>query len=127
MIPHKSRKFHAILDLSFKLHLICGKHLLSVNVTTTLMASMGATDQMGQALSQTIHTLVETDNNAVIFMENSTSKMAFCTLIAWKAKNGILPMCPTATMQQITFVVPTGANIIENEVGRVTGVLVHSL
>jgi hypothetical protein len=50
MIPHKSRNFRAILDLSFKLRLKDGTHVPSVNDTTTLEAPAAAIDQMGHAL-----------------------------------------------------------------------------
>jgi hypothetical protein len=55
MIPHKSRKYRAILDLSFRLRLKDGGVIPSVNENTTLEAPAGAIDQMGHALSRIIH------------------------------------------------------------------------
>ena len=50
MIPHKSRMFRAILDLSFSLRLKDGSVIPSVNETTMLEAPAGAIDQMGHVL-----------------------------------------------------------------------------
>jgi hypothetical protein len=50
MIPHKSRLFRAILDLSFKLRLKDGGLLNSVNDATTLSGPSGAIDQLGHSL-----------------------------------------------------------------------------
>lgn len=55
MIPHKSRGFRAILDLSFRLRLKKGGILPSVNEGTTLEAPAGAIDQLGHSLSRIIH------------------------------------------------------------------------
>ena len=49
MIPHKSRKFRAILDLSYTIKLM--QHIIdSVNDTTLKMPPQGAKDQMGHVL-----------------------------------------------------------------------------
>ena len=49
MIPHKSRTYRAILDLSFELRLT-GYTLLSVNKATEHMAPAEAMDQIGTVL-----------------------------------------------------------------------------
>ena len=68
MIPHKSRQFRAILDLSFRVKLQDGSYIPSVNETTTLEAPAGAIDQMGHALHHVIHAFAEADERAKIFM-----------------------------------------------------------
>jgi len=66
MIPHKSRKYRAILDLSFGLRLKNGGVLDSVNDGTVLSAPAGAIDQLGHTLSRVIHAFAESDDNQVI-------------------------------------------------------------
>jgi hypothetical protein len=70
MIPHKSRKFRAILDLSFRLRLKCGDMLKSVNESTTLSAPAGAIDQLGHVLSRVIHAMAEAaeEEDTKVFM-----------------------------------------------------------
>ena len=58
MIPHKSRLFRAILDLSFYLRRK-GEQYKSVNDTTIKMAHKEATDQLGKALQRMITKLAE--------------------------------------------------------------------
>ncbi len=50
MIPHKSRQFRAILDLSFACRLENNGVVESVNASTTKTAPKGAIDQMGHSL-----------------------------------------------------------------------------
>jgi hypothetical protein len=49
MIPHKSRKFRAILDLSFPVKLKDGSVVPSVNNGTIKTAPRGAIDQIGHS------------------------------------------------------------------------------
>jgi hypothetical protein len=69
-IPHKSRGFRSILDLSFSLCLTNGGVLLSVNNTTIKIAPKGALNTLGHALSRIIHAFTETkdDDSMMIFM-----------------------------------------------------------
>jgi hypothetical protein len=46
-IPHKSKAFRSILDLSFRLRLKNGGVLAAVNDTTVKTAPQGAIDQLG--------------------------------------------------------------------------------
>jgi hypothetical protein len=80
MIPHKSRKFRAILDLSFRLRLKDGGTVPSVNEATTLEAPAAAIDQMGHALSRIIHAFAEADDDAKIFMAKFDIKDGFWRL-----------------------------------------------
>ena len=80
MIPHKSRGFRAILDLSFKLRLKNGGMLPSVNEGTTLEAPAGAIDQLGHSLSRIIHAFAEAEDDAKIFMAKFDIKDGFWRL-----------------------------------------------
>jgi hypothetical protein len=77
MIPHKSRAFRAILDLSFRLRLKDGSEVPSVNEATTLEAPAAAIDQMGHALNRIIHAFAEADEDAKIFMAKFDIKDGF--------------------------------------------------
>ena len=61
MIPHKSRKFRCILDLSFTLQ-HNNKPIDSVNTSTHLMAPQKAMAELGSALKRIIATLADTHN-----------------------------------------------------------------
>ncbi len=76
-IPHKSKDFRSILDLSFHLHLTNGGVLASVNDTTEKMAPVGAIDQIGECLSQIIHAFAEADKDAKISMAKWDIKDGF--------------------------------------------------
>jgi hypothetical protein len=67
-IPHKSRVYRSILDLSFTLCLEDGDVIESVNKTIEKWASRGAINQLGHSLKQIIHAFAEVDDNAVILM-----------------------------------------------------------
>jgi hypothetical protein len=54
-IPHKSKAFRSILDLSFRLWLKNGGILAAVNDTTIKSAPKGAIDQIGECLTRIIH------------------------------------------------------------------------
>ena len=60
MIPHKSRKYRAILDLSFAL-MLAGYALPSVNEATKRMAPEAAIDQIGKVLPRLIAALAGAD------------------------------------------------------------------
>jgi hypothetical protein len=80
MIPHKSRQFRAILDLSFRLRLKTGSVVPSVNEETTLEAPKGAIDQMGHELDRIIHAMAEADEDAKVFMTKFDIKDGFWRL-----------------------------------------------
>jgi len=67
-IPHKSRAYRSILDLSFSLRLEDGGVIESVNNTTQKLAPRGAIDQLGHSLKRIIHAFAETDDDGVILM-----------------------------------------------------------
>jgi hypothetical protein len=82
-IPHKSRGFRSILDLSFSLRLKKGRILYSAKDTTIKMAPKGALDQLGHALSRIVHTFTESNKyiGSKIFMAK------------WDIKDGFWWMC----------------------------------
>jgi hypothetical protein len=67
-IPHKSKVFCSILDLSFYLCLKNSGVRTLVNNTTEKTAPAGAIDQIGKCLIRIIHAFAEAENNAKIFM-----------------------------------------------------------
>ena len=62
MIPHKSRKYRAILDLSFCLRMN-GYEVPSVNEATKICAPEDAINQIGSVLPRIIEALAETAND----------------------------------------------------------------
>ena len=58
MVPHKSRKFRTILDLSFRLR-HKGKLLPSVNSNTTKLAPAEAMVQLGHCMKRIVATLAD--------------------------------------------------------------------
>jgi hypothetical protein len=80
MIPHKSRQFRAILDLSFRLKLKNGGFIPSVNESTTLEAPAGAIDQMGHVLSRVIHAMAEAGPEDKVCMAKFDIKDGFWRL-----------------------------------------------
>jgi hypothetical protein len=70
-IPHKSKAFRSILDLSFTLRLSDCSKFPSVNNTTIKTAPSGAIDQLGHSLSWIIHAFA---NDKKIFMAKQDVK-----------------------------------------------------
>jgi len=84
MIPHKSRKYRAILDLSFECRLKDGGVIQSVNDSTEKTAPRGAISQMGHSLMRIIHAFAEADRehpNAKIFSAKWDIKDGFWRLV----------------------------------------------
>ena len=77
MVPHKSRAFRAILDLSLSLRLADGSSVTSVNDSTTKTAPYGAIDQLGHSLMRIIHALAELDDDAKVFFAKFDIKDGF--------------------------------------------------
>jgi hypothetical protein len=72
-IPHKSKAYQSILDLSFWLHLKNGGVLLAVNDTTEKTAPKGAIDQIGESLLHVMHAFSEAKEDA----QNINGKMGY--------------------------------------------------
>ena len=80
MIPHKSRNFRAILDLSFPVKLNNDTVGPSVNDGTTKTAPRGAISQIGHSLTRIIHAFATADPLAKIFMAKWDIKDGFWRL-----------------------------------------------
>jgi hypothetical protein len=79
-IPHMSKLFCSILDLSFHLRLKQGGIVPSVNSTTIKTAPKGAIDQLGHSLTRIIHAFAEAKEGALIFMAKWDIKDGFWRL-----------------------------------------------
>ena len=66
-IPHKSKSFISILDLSFSLKLTPHERVPSVNENNKKTAPGGAIDQIGHVLLHLIHALAKVPDCANIF------------------------------------------------------------
>lgn len=77
MVPHKSKPYRGILDLSWALKLANGGILQSVNDSTTLSAPAGAIDQMGHSLERIIHAFAEAGEDDKVFMAKYDIKDGF--------------------------------------------------
>ena len=108
-IPHNSKVFRSILDLSFSLCLKNSGILESVNDSTVKMAPRGALDQLGQALSRIIHAFAEADEeNAKIFMAKWDIKDVFWHMDCEKGEEyNFAYVLPQEEGMPITLVVPT--------------------
>ena len=80
MIPHKSRKYRAILDLSFGIRLLCWEQVPAVNESSIKTAPKGAIDQLGQSLNRIIHAMAQADDDAKVFMAKWDIKHGFWRL-----------------------------------------------
>ena len=80
MIPHKSRKFRAILDLSFRLRLQNGATLEAVNESSEKIAPKGAIGQLGFSLMRIIHAFAQAEEDAKLFMAKWDIKDGFWRL-----------------------------------------------
>jgi len=77
MVPHKSRPYRAILDLSFSVKLHPSGEVPSVNGTTVKMAPQGAIDQIGHVLPRIIHAFAAAGDTDTIFMAKWDIKDGF--------------------------------------------------
>ena len=107
MIPHKSRKYRAILDLSFRLRLKNGEFLTSVNDSTTLSAPAGAIDQLGHSLNRIIHAFAEADPDDKIFMAKFDIKDGFWRLMCEEGEEwNFAYVLPQKEGEPVKLVVP---------------------
>jgi hypothetical protein len=97
-IPHKSKAYRSILDLSFRLRLTSGGIRTSVNDTTEKTAPAGAIDQIGECLARIIHAFAGADEDAKIFMAK------------WDIKDGFWRMdCEAGEEWNFAYVLPQEA------------------
>ena len=76
-IPHKSKDFRSILDLSFCMRFKNGEVRASVNDTTKKTIPARAIDQIGECLLHIIHAFVGVDDNTNILMDKWDIKDGF--------------------------------------------------
>ena len=107
MIPHKSKAFRSILDLSFRLRLRSGGILASVN-DSTIKAPQGALDQLGHALSRIIHAFAEAEEDDKIFMAKWDIKDGFWRMDCAEGEEyNFAYVLPQEEEKPVTLVVPT--------------------
>lgn len=95
MIPHKSRKYRTILDLSFSLRLKDGGRIPSVNEASIKSAPKGSIDQIGHSLSRIIHAMADASEDAKVFMAK------------WDVKDGFWRMdCQEGEEWNFAYVLP---------------------
>ena len=108
MIPHKSRLFRAILDLSFSVRLEDGTHIPSVNEATTKTAPRGAINQIGHSLQRIIHAFATADPDAKIFMAKWDIKDGFWRLDCEQGQEwNFCYVLPAPENEPVQLVVPT--------------------
>jgi len=94
-IPHKSKAYRSILDLSFWLRLKNGGVREAVNDTTEKTAPGGAIDQIGECLSRIMYAFAEIDEDEKIFMAK------------WDIKDGFWRMdCRAGEEWNFAYVLP---------------------
>ena len=79
MVPHKSRLFRAILDLSFSLKMSTHQ-IPSVNESTEKTSPNGTLDQMGTVLPQVIAAVAQTAEGEVVYFAKYDIKDGFWRL-----------------------------------------------
>jgi len=107
-IPHKSKAFRSILDLSFRLRLRSGGILASVNDSTIKLAPQGALDQLWHALSCIIHAFAEAEEDDKIFMAKWDVKDGFWRMDCAEGEEyNFAYVLPQEDGKRVTLVMPT--------------------
>ena len=111
MIPHKSRAFRGILDLSFHVRALKEKYK-SVNETTTKLAVQEAMNQLGSALRRIIAAVADGQQDGRTFMFSKLDikdgfwRMVVSAADAWNFCYIIPSVDPSATLDDTRIVVP---------------------
>ncbi len=107
-IPHKSKDYRSILDLSFRLRLEDGGEVPAVNETSTKTAPGGSIDQIGHSLKRVIHAFTESADNEQIFMAKWDIKDGFWRLQCREGEEwNFAYVLPAAEGSPTQLVVPT--------------------
>jgi hypothetical protein len=107
-IPHKSKQFRSILDLSLHLQLKQGGILPLVNATTVKTTPKSAIDQLGHSFTCIIHAFAETEDDAHIFMAKWDIKDSFWRMDAEEgAERNFTYVLPQSPGRPSYLVVPT--------------------
>ena len=94
-VPHKSRNWRAILDLSFGLKML-GREVQSVNDASTKTAPRGAIDQLGHALQRIIYCMATAPEGKKIYAAK------------WDIKDGFWRMvCEEGAEYNFAYVLPS--------------------
>ena len=108
MIPHKSRRFRAILDLSFRLRLENGNEIPAVNESSVKTAPRGAIDQLGYSLQRIIHAFAQTSTDEKVFMAKWDVKDGFWRMNAEAGEEwNFAYVLPQAEGKPAKLVIPT--------------------
>ena len=108
MVPHKSRKWRAILDLSFRLRLRSGEVVPSVNENTEKTAPQGALDQLGHSLDRIIHAFAQAGPEDKVFMAKWDVKDGFWRLDCEEGEEwNFAYVLPQPEGEPVRLVVPT--------------------
>jgi hypothetical protein len=111
MIPHKSKKFRCILDLSFTLHKN-GQRYSSVNETTKKLSKNEAMTQLGSSLQRIVATLAQNKSYTKPFkftkldIKDGFWRMAVNNDEAWNFCYVLPSLKPINTINDIEIVVP---------------------
>jgi hypothetical protein len=107
-IPHKSKAYRSILDLSFRLRLKNGSFRDAVNDTTVKTAPGGVIDQIGECLSRIIHAFVAAEEDAKIFMAKWDIKDGFWRMDCREGEEwNFAYILPQPEEEPIRLVIPT--------------------
>jgi len=108
MIPHKSRKYRAILDLSYQL-MVAGYMLPSVNDATVQMAPEEAMDQIGSVLPRMIEALAAAHmEGGDIMFSKLEIKDGFWRMVCEEGEDwNFAYMLPNHEVEPVKIVVPS--------------------
>ena len=108
MIPHKSKPYRPILDLSFGLQITPHEKIPSVNESSVKAAPAGAIDQLGHSLARIIHAFAQADDDKKIFMAKWDIKDGFWRLDCEEgAEWNFAYVLPQKEGEPIKLVIPT--------------------
>ena len=107
MIPHKSRKFRAILALSYTIKLMQCR-IKAVNDTTTKIAPERARDKMGHMLGCIIYAYAEAEEEDIIFAGKMDGKDGFWRCVVAEGQEwNFAYVLPQKEGEPIRLVIPT--------------------
>lgn len=112
-IPHKSRLFRFILDLSFEL-IIDGKRFPSVNNSTRKMAKQESMEQLGQVIKRILHTMAQARKEdptqvfhfAKLDIKDGFWRLAVSDIAAWNFCYVLPSVNKVQSIDDIEIVVP---------------------
>ena len=107
MIPHKSRKYRAILDLSFAL-MVAGHLLPSVNDATRRQAPEEAMDQIGSVLPRIIEALANAPLEGDVMLSKLDVSDGFWRMVCEEGEEwNFAYVLPSKPGQDVEIVVPS--------------------